>query len=64
MIWDGLGIGSKKQAAWQYTMLPMLSDEGVPPRPLEYLEMISALGATGWELVAIVHNCFVFKKPC
>jgi hypothetical protein len=30
--------------------------------PVEYLEMMNALGDAGFELVAIHHDCLIFKR--
>ena len=47
---------------WEYTMLPVTSVDGESEKPTDYIEMMNALGMTGWELVGMVGNCMVFKK--
>ena len=47
---------------WEYTMLPMTSVDGESEKPTDYLEMMNAMGLTGWELVGMISNCMVFKK--
>ena len=50
---------------YQYTIVPMIakSDEN-RVNPTEYLEMMNALGSTGYELVSIHNDCLIFKKLC
>lgn len=43
-------------------MLPMTSVDGESEKPTDYLEMMNAMGLTGWELVGMISNCMVFKK--
>lgn len=44
-------------------MLPMvLESDELNTNPTEYLDMLNALGASGYELVAIHNEVFILKK--
>lgn len=48
---------------YQYTMLPMvLESDELKTNPTEYLEILNALGASGYELIAIHNDVFILKK--
>lgn len=48
---------------WQYTMLPMvLESDEINTNPTDYLELLNALGRSGYELVAIHNEVFILKK--
>lgn len=51
------------RSQFQYTMLPMvLESDELNTNPTEYLDMLNALGASGYELVAIHNEVFILKK--
>ena len=53
------------QRRWDYMVLPMTSaDDQVEPDLVDHKVMISALGNSGWEMVAVYKDQIVFKKPC
>ena len=51
--------------SYKYTILPMMAKgDEININPTEYLEMMQALGDTGYELVTIYNDCLIFKKAC
>jgi|LakMenEpi03Aug12_release.lakeMendotaPanAssembly.Ray.scaffolds.fasta_scaffold266280_1 hypothetical protein len=49
--------------SYQYTMLPMvLASHETTTNPTDYLELLNALGQSGYELVAIHNEVFILKK--
>jgi imidazole glycerol phosphate synthase subunit HisF len=47
---------------WQYTVIPMTGDKNSDLNVSEYLSMMNALGAGGWELVTVAKDTLIFKK--
>ena len=51
--------------SYKYTILPMMAKSNeININPTEYLEMMQALGDSGYELVTIYNDCLIFKKAC
>ena len=50
------------KVTWQYTVIPMTSDKNSDSNFSEYLSMMNALGAGGWELVTVSKDTLIFKK--
>ena len=64
-MWSRIRAWLNGQRRWEYLILPLTSgDEDVDPDLMDHQQMISALGISGWELVSVYQNHFVFKKPC
>jgi hypothetical protein len=49
---------------WEYQTIPMTSRyPDMPPDIVEQKELLDVMGAVGWELVTVLDNCLIFKKP-
>jgi hypothetical protein len=51
-----------EKITWEYTVIPMTGELGTDPNPAEYVSMMNALGAGGWELVTVSRDTLIFKK--
>jgi hypothetical protein len=51
-----------EKTTWEYAIIPMTGENSTDPNLAEYLGMMNALGAGGWELVTICRDILIFKK--
>jgi hypothetical protein len=49
---------------WEYQTIPMTSRyPDMPTSIIEQKELLDVMGAVGWELIIVLDNFLIFKKP-